>query len=379
MKHILHITNKYYYPFRGGAEQIAKECVHALKENYEQRIIAFNHEKGDRQDSVEGVTVYRCNCFVKIASQPLSLSYGRIIHQAINNFKPDVIIFHYPNPFAAFYLLKETKRNEKIKVIVYWHLDITKQKFLRIFFRNQNRKLLKRANTVICTSPNYIEGSEWLQSVKGKCIVVPNCINKERMRLTPEIEKRADEIRKENAGKTICVAVGRHTQYKGITYLIQAGKLLNDTFRFFIVGSGTETKKLLKEASEDAKFTFTGSIEDEELKAYILAADIFCFPSITKNEAFGLALAEAMYYEKPAATFTIPGSGVNYVCVDGENGIEVENRNVKAYARAIEMLSKDGELRRKYGQAGKKRVEENFLSDRFYENIRNVVEHSGGA
>ena len=105
----------------------------------------------------------------------------------------------------------------------------------------------------------------------------------------------------------------------------------------------------------------------------IYASDIFCFPSITKNEAFGLALAEAMYYEKPAITFTIPGSGVNYVNLNDETGIEVDNRNVKKYAEAIEKLAEDKNLRKKYGEAGRMRVMNNFLSTQYSENIRNLV------
>ena len=114
-------------------------------------------------------------------------------------------------------------------------------------------------------------------------------------------------------------------------------------------------------------------MDDEELKALIYASDIFCFPSITKNEAFGLALAEAMYYEKPAITFTIPGSGVNYVNLNDETGIEVDNRNVKKYAEAIEKLAEDKNLRKKYGEAGRMRVMNNFLSTQYSENIRNLV------
>ena len=106
----------------------------------------------------------------------------------------------------------------------------------------------------------------------------------------------------------------------------------------------------------------------------ILAADIFCFPAITKNEAFGLALAEAMYYKKPAVTFTVPGSGVNYVNIDGETGIEVENRNVKKYAEALEKLAADKEMRQRYGEAGRKRVVENFLSTQYCENIRQLID-----
>lgn len=370
MKKILHIS-KYYYPFSGGTEQIARDVVLALKGEYEQKVIAFNDGKEDKLDIVDGIEVTKCGCFTKIAAQSLSVSYGKHLHKVMKEFNPDIVVFHYPNPFVTALLLRELK-NTKAKLVVYWHLDIVRQKYLKLLFAPQNRSLLARADKVIATSPNYIEGSKWLQSVKEKCIVVPNCINVERMTITPEIEKRAAEIRKENKDKTICVAVGRHTEYKGFTYLVQASKLLDDKFRIFITGKGELTEKLHEEAKGDTKITFTGRIDDVELKALILASDIFCFPSITKNEAFCLALAEGMYYKKPAVTFTIPGSGVNYVSLDKVTGIEVENRNVEKYADAMRILSKNKELRLKYGKAGKERVENNFLSTQFCNNIKEL-------
>lgn len=159
---------------------------------------------------------------------------------------------------------------------------------------------------------------------------------------------------------------------KGFSYLIQASKFLDDSFHIYITGTGELTEKLHEEARGDKKITFTGRIDDDELKSLILASDLFCFPSITKNEAFGLALAEGMYYEKPAITFSIQGSGVNYVSLDKVTGIEVENRNVKKYADAMRLLAQNEELRVKYGKAGKKRIEENFLSTQFTKNIRNM-------
>lgn len=371
MKRMLHIS-KYYYPFSGGTEQIARDCVLALKDEYEQKVIAFNDGKKDQIDTVDGVEVYKCGCFTKVSAQSLSLSYGKTLHSLMDSFDPDIVVFHYPNPFVASLLLKELK-NKTTKLIVYWHLDIIRQKFLRVLFNGQNKRLLARANRVIATSPNYIEGSNWLQSVKEKCVVVPNCINVERMKVTPEIEKRSEEIKKENQGKTICLAVGRHTEYKGFSYLIEASKLLDNNFKIYIAGKGELTDRLKKEAEGDNKIQFTGRVDDSELKALIRACDIYCFPSITKNEAFGLALAEAMYYEKPAVTFTIPGSGVNYVSLDGITGIEVENRNVEKYVEALEKLAADEELRNKYGETGKKRVVENFLDSQFRENIREAI------
>lgn len=370
LKRILHIS-KYYYPFSGGTEQTARDCVIALKDSYEQKVIAFNDDnKPDERLTVDGIEVIKCGCVAKISSQSISLSYRSKLKSVLDEFHPDIIVFHYPNPFVAAILLREIKSNTKL--VVYWHLDIIRQNILRKFFKGQNAKLLKRADMVIATSPNYVEGSEWLKSVKDKCVIIPSCINVERMKVTPEIEKRAIEIKSDNIGKIICIAVGRHTEYKGFTYLIQASKYLDTRFIIYITGKGELTEKLYKESAGDDKIVFTGRIEDMELKALILASEIFCFPSITKNEAFGLALAEGMYYEKPTVTFTIPGSGVNYVSLDGVTGIEVENCNAEKFAEAMKKLADCPELRQKYGMAGKKRVEGNFLSTQFKESIRNL-------
>ena len=371
MKRVLHIS-KYYYPFRGGTEQIAQDCVNSLVGNYEQKVFCFNDGKEDLIDEVDGIEVIRAGCFTKMASQSMSTSYGKLLKKTISSFNPDIIIFHYPNPFAATYLLRYIPK--KCKLAIYWHLDIVKQKLLKQLFIGQNKRLVQRADVLIATSPTYVDGSPWLSSAREKCAVVPNCINVERLQSSPEIEDKAAEIREANKGKTICLAVGRHTEYKGFKYLIQAAHLLDDSFQIFITGKGEETDNLRAEAGDDKKIHFLGLVDDVELKGYLTAMDIFCFPSITKNEAFGLALAEGMYYGKPAVTFTIPGSGVNYVSLKGETGLEVPNRDVKAYAEALRTLAADGDLRKRMGTAGKKRVEESFLNTQFKGNILRVVE-----
>lgn len=369
MKRILHIS-KYYFPFRGGTEQVAQDCVNSLTE-YKQKVICFNHEIGNVKDEVDKIEIIRCGCFTRVSSQPLSLSYGRILKNIINSFKPDIVVFHYPNPFVASYLLRYLPTDTKF--VIYWHLDIVKQKFIRQFFKSQNIKLLKRADKIIATSSNYIKGSPWLKQVKKKCVVIPNCINVQRLEKTVESKKIEKKIKEDNEGKIICLAVGRHTEYKGFRYLIQASRFLDDRFRIYITGNGELTEELKHEASGDSKIKFLGIVSDDELKAYLSAMDIFCFPSITKNEAFGLALAEGMYYGKPAITFTIDGSGVNFVNLNKITGIEVPNRDVKAYADAIKKLACNKELREEYGRNGKNRVVENFMDSQFRENIRKEI------
>ena len=183
---------------------------------------------------------------------------------------------------------------------------------------------------------------------------------------------KANEIKEKYKGKTICFAFGRHVPYKGLTYLVKASKLLDDNYVVLIGGKGPLTDSLVKEAKDDKKVEFLGKITDDDLKAYLLACDIFCFPSITKNEAFGIGLAEAMYYGKPAVTFNIPGSGVNYVSINGETGIEVENKNTEKYVEAIKELSNNKELRNKYRIASINRVNSMFSYDKFRKSIKRL-------
>ncbi len=131
MKKILHIS-KYYYPFRGGTEQIAQDCVYALRDQFEQKVFCFNHDQGDDVAVVDEIEVIKAGCFARISSQSLSFTYGKIIRQIIKEFEPNIIIFHYPNPFAAHYLLKYIPDNTKL--IIYWHLDIVKQTILKEVF-----------------------------------------------------------------------------------------------------------------------------------------------------------------------------------------------------------------------------------------------------
>ena len=370
MKKVLQITN-YMFPHIGGIEQVTRDVNKALSDKYEQRIICFNHEKGTITDEVDGTKVTRVNCQIKVSSQSIALSYGKELKKIMKSYQPDIVIFHYPNPFVAHYLCKYFKK-KNFKFILYWHLDITKQKILGKFFKGQNKKLLKYADKIIATSPNYVEGSPWLLSNKEKCEVIPCCVNEERLKYNDSHIAKANEIKEKYKGKTICFAFGRHVQYKGLTYLVQASKFLDDNFAILIGGKGPLTDSLVAEAKDDKKVEFLGRISDDDLKAYLLACDIFCFPSITKNEAFGIGLAEAMYYGKPSVTFNIPCSGVNYVSVNGETGVEVENGNIKMYATAIRDLSRNEEMKKKYGASARQRVLDLFLQSEFNELIKKL-------
>lgn len=354
-------------------------------QNYdvEQKIICFNenaklegyvcHREETVHDEVDGIEVIRCGYSIKYASQSISIPYIKELDKVMKEFDPDIVVLHYPNPYVSALLRRYYKK--KFKLLLYWHLDITKQKVLGKLFHGQNKSLVKRASKIIGATPVHVNESAYSPYFGDKKYILPYQIDENRLIISDEEKKSAAEIREKYKGKTLGFFIGRHVPYKGLKHLVEASALIDrDDFHFFVAGNGELTEELKKQAEGDNKVEFVGRLTDSQWRVYLYACDIFCFPSVTRNEAFGLAQAEAMYYKKPVITFTIPGSGVNYVNLDGITGIECPNGDSKAYADALVKLAENPALREEYGTNGRQRVLDNFTLNAFVKNVGKLLE-----
>ncbi len=367
---ILHIS-KYYYPYVGGVENVCKNIADNTV-GHEVSVICFNEGHQNIVGEIDGITVYRVGALVTIARQAISLSYFTVLRKVIRRFKPDIIHFHWANPFPAAILLLIIPKS--VKLIIHWHMDIIKQRKIYQFIKPIETCLLKRANLVVVTSPQYQEGSIPLQPFRDKVRMVPNGINESLLKLPSQ--KKIDAIKKKYKGKKIVFFVGRHILYKGLEFLIEAEKHTKADCVFVIAGDGPLTQQLMELCHSNRAF-FVGRLSDEMLNRYYYASSVFAFPSITKNEAFGMALAEAMYCYTPAVTFTIPGSGVNLVNKNGVTGIEVPNGDVKAFAEAIDKLLTDNELSTNYAKAAHQRVADHFTVAKMMEEMEKCYQELG--
>ncbi len=361
---ILHIS-KYYYPYVGGVENVCK-YIADNSAGHEVAVICFNEGHLNNVGEVDGIKVYRVGAFVTIARQAISISYFTMLRKVIRKFRPDIIHFHWANPFPAAILLLVIPKH--VKLIIHWHMDIIKQRKIYRIVKPIETRLLKRADLVVVTSPQYQEGSLPLQPFRDKVRVVPNGINESLLKLPSQ--KKIEAIKKKYKGKKIVFFVGRHILYKGLDCLIEAEKHTKADCVFVIAGDGPLTQQLMDSCHSDRVF-FVGRLSDEMLNRYYYASSVFAFPSVTKNEAFGMALAEAMYCYTPAVTFTIPGSGVNWVNLDGVTGFEAPNSDVKAFANGIDRLLNDDKLAKSYAEAAHRRVAENFTVSKMMEMMEN--------
>lgn len=371
---ILHISG-YYSPFIGGIETVCKYLVDNMPQ-HQTSVMCFNKGRKDSVDVVDGHKVYRAGIFLTVAHQGLSLSYGRMLARAIREEKPDIIHYHWANPFPALFL--RFRMPDKVRLVLHWHMDIIRQRYLYRVVKPLETWLLKRAERIVVTSPQYMEFSPALQKFRDKVRVVPNCIDEAALQMRDGDEDAIREIRNRWNGRPVVLFVGRHTQYKGIDHLIRAEKYMKEDCVILIAGEGTITEQLksLSEQCRTSKIHFIGKLSPEDLRRYLHVADVFAFPSVSRNEAFGIALAEAMYCHTPAVTFTIEGSGVNWVNLNGVTGIEVPQDEMQDcnYAKALDVLLQDKELRGRYADAAHKRVSENFLLKNMLSAMENAYE-----
>ncbi len=359
-KRVLQIS-KYYAPHIGGTEQTCQYLSEGLKDEYEVKVICFSDDKETTVQEINGIQIIRPGTFLTVARQPLSFSYWGQLHKVIKTWKPDVIHFHHPNPFVTALLLSIIPRT--VKLYVQWHLDITNQKRIYPFIKPLETRLLKRADLISTTSPGYRDSSRPLLPFRNKTTILPSAINIQKLKVNTGDAQIIQRIKDKAKGRKIVFFIGRHVLHKGIRDLIEAEPLIKNECYIFIGGAGPITDEM-KAVCKSNRVEFVGRLSDQEKKCYYHAADIFAFPSYSKAEGFGLTLAEAMYCNAVPVTYTIEGSGVNWVSLNGITGLEVPNRNIAEYAKAIDELLSNDKKRNDFAEAAHQRVVENFTIEK---------------
>jgi glycosyltransferase involved in cell wall biosynthesis len=180
----------------------------------------------------------------------------------------------------------------------------------------------------------------------------------------------------------LITSIGRLDPGKGHLELLQALARLREPFqeaRLLICGR-TFTRDhyddyLQAEAERlglAERVIFAGFRRD--IPAVLAASDIFCLPS--HEEAFGMVYLEAMASGLPIVAYR--AGGVPEIVVHGETGLLAERDDIEGLAGHLEQLLTDCDLARRMGDAGYKRVHEQFVSEvrapHWAKTVRKLVE-----
>jgi len=141
---------------------------------------------------------------------------------------------------------------------------------------------------------------------------------------------------------------------------------------YVIIGGGDlqpYLEELARESPARGRILFTGKLSFEQLKSYYSKSDIFVMPS--RQEGFGIVFLEAMALGKPV----IAGDhgGATEVVQNGVTGFLVNLDDPDALTSHLILLLRDHALSKKMGEAGRRRVEENYTFSLFQDRLTHLL------
>lgn len=350
-----------YWRKDGGIETHVKSLCNALADNDIEVVNLVSSLDGQSADfEIDGyrvVEVPTLGIHFSTSICPMMMLAARKLHKE----QPfDIVHLHFPDPMSH---LASMALPSSIPRVITWHSDIVKQKHLLKLYRPwQQRAILGAATIIAPTSAHFLSSKQIPDSYpREKRRIIPFGINYDRFRLTPEILAQAKAIRNSLPSKHLIVfALGRHVEYKGFSVLLDAIALTNA--HLILGGEGPLTNKLKAQAQTlgiTNRVSFTGRLTDLETVVRYYASDVFCLPSITQNEAFGLVQLEAMACERPVICTQL-NNGVNVVNPHMLTGITVSPNKFIELADAINYLSQNPSLRTQLGENAKRNAEKKY-------------------
>lgn len=167
-----------------------------------------------------------------------------------------------------------------------------------------------------------------------------------------------------NPDVSIVGVVARLAKEKGHQYFLKAARIVITEYprvHFIIVGDGPQREELLKLAFDlglNDHVTFTGHRND--IFRVLALFDIFALATFW--EGLSMVILEAMAMGKPVVTTGVGGN--SEVVIDEVTGFLVMPGEPHIFADRILRLLKDENLRKRMGEAGRRRIEEKFTIER---------------
>jgi glycosyltransferase involved in cell wall biosynthesis len=340
----------------GGLERYVFELARALQGEVEfANIVA---RRGGVPDTPTGSATVYARPWAHLGGTPICP--GMPIHALrMHRLQPfDIVHLQFPaDPMAH---LAAAALPGAVRRVITWHSDIVRQRTLMRFYRPFLARLLKSADAVILPTPAHFTSSQQLPrwANRDRLHVVPFGLDYRRFESRPPL---ADELRARVGNRFLVLALGRHVYYKGFEYLIEALSRLPEA-ALILGGLGPltgELTELARRLGVAERIEFAGRIPDADLPAYYHACDVFCLPSVSPAEAFGLVQLEAMACGKPVVGCEL-GNGTTWVNRNDFSGLVVPPADAGALADALRRLQADEGLRRRLGAQGRERAYSEF-------------------
>lgn len=358
------LTNN-YKPYVGGVPISIEHLAAALRGRGHMVYVFAPSYEGQHEETY----VIRYPSFpIKIVGAPVPNILTGFIQKKVKELKIDVIHVHHPAIVgnAALHIRKKlgipvvftyhTRYEEYLHYIdglekIEQHTGVI-DKYLRYF--------CGQCDLLVAPTPG-IRRCLYEKGIETPVEVMPTGVPMESFR--PD-EKRAKEIRMRylaDADYLFCtvsrLAKEKNLEFQlaGLACLKRRLRKKGKTFRHIMIGDGPERENLdrrIRELGLADNLMLIGNVENQEIKNYQKAADLFLFTS--RSETQGIVLLEAMAAGNPVVA--VEASGVRDIVADGENGC-LTGEDAWQWAGRIDALLEDKNLMRQMQRAAERTAE----------------------
>jgi len=351
----------------GGMEMVAVDYARRLlNAGIEVDYLAYNNSNIHEELKKCAIKVYTLNSSGYF--RPFELNKVII---TINKNNYDLIHTHYSKDLWILVPALKTLKNS-IVLLLTKHVGsfISKKDYLHKILYNRVNRILAISNIIkknlLETCPVNNEQIKLFHTGVDLNTFIPQNVSRERLR--KEFQIKEDDI--------VFGMTARFSPGKGHEIFLNAAAELNKVYKnlkYLIIGKasfGEENyhKKIIelsKSLGLENSILFTGYRQD--IADLLSVMDIFVFPS--HNEAFGIALLEAMAMGKPSVC--TGSDGILDIAVEHETSLLFERSNGAELKSKMEQLLLSQSLREQLGINARERVEKYFdLNDKVKELIK---------
>lgn len=351
MKKLLYITPR--IDGSGGLQHVFSIKINYIQKQYGYDVTIVTTNAKSEHNFFDFSKIKQINKKLKGWGPFYLANYIRIVRTEIRNLKPDVLII-VDNGLKGF-LLPFFLRNSKVKMIFEQHgfrfYENIEQKS-HVFQRLKNAFLNRIINFSIAFVHEMVvlteaSKNEWkVKNIQS----IPNPLWIENPKANT-LESKA------------VITVGRQEFVKGYDLLLPIWKKViqkHADWKLHIYSDYNPELKLnelVQQLNLQNNVVFYEAIHDIE-KAY---ANASIYLMTSRHEGFGMVLLEALACGLPCVAFDCP-TGPAELIQNNISGYLIKPFDLDAYTEKVILLIEDHELRRKFGENGRKSVQKYQLS-----------------
>lgn len=364
-----------YPPYAGGIGSSADKIYNLLKDRYQ------------------------LENFTPANSKPwLKKGHGAVLFSLLWKLKKfDTIYLHYPFFGTSEIIWLYKIIHPKTRLIIHYHMDVINKswtnKILSLPSALIRKSLLKKADTIITASLDYIKNSQikkFYKKYPEKFQEIPFSVDTNKFKpkeinlpsqnriiaKAKDLIKRVNElfIKKDKLNLIFIGGLDSAHYFKGVPVLLEAlSKLENKKFKLKIIGTGDlqlEYENLATDLKISNHITFLGKLTEEDMIRNLQESDVLVLPSINRNEAFGLVLIEALACGVPVIASNLPG--VRSVFTDKE-GLLVNPNSSNDLKEKIEYLAQHEKIRQEMAKAARKLALNKYSINKMHQAYENLL------